>query len=203
MAWGTKVTSAKLTCTADWEAFQLTGGGEAIIQLNPYELATIHINLDAVGTTDNFVYRILGGSKEGAQGDWDAVADASNLDLETTVHPMTTDDEFVGLYIVAANGGEDGEWRLITASTATDDGITVDHAFSGIPSAAELYDIYRMGTIQEGTIVPLTSPTVANPQNVTLVVTGYEYIVVLGKRDGATDAQIAYMTSQKNGVDAS
>ena len=49
MAWGSPVTSAKLTVTAAWEAFQLTGGGEAIISLNPRELVTIHINLDAVG----------------------------------------------------------------------------------------------------------------------------------------------------------
>lgn len=202
MAWASPVTSASLTVDADWEAFQLTGGGEALISLNPRELVTIHINLDAVGTTDNFDWRILGGTKVGAQGDWDAVTDASNLDLETTVHNMTTDDEFAGLYVVPANGGEDGEWRLITASTETDDGITVDHAFTGIPTAAELYDIYRMGILQEGIIVPLTTPTVANPQHMTTTVLGYEFVVVLGKRTGSTDAHLAYMTSQKDGVSA-
>lgn len=196
------VTSASLTCTADWEAFQLTGGGEALITANPRELVKIYISLNAVGTTDDFNWRILGGMKVGAQGDWDAVTDASNLDLETAVHPMTTDDEFSGLYIVPANGGEDGEWRLILNSTASDDGITIDHAFSGTPTAAELYDIYRMGTLQEATIVPLTTPTVANPQNMMTIVMGHEFYVVLGKRDGSTDAQIAYMTSQKDGVDA-
>jgi hypothetical protein len=165
-------------------------------------LVTIHINLDAVGTTDNFDWRILGGTKEGAQGDWDAVTDASNLDLETAVHPMSTNDEFAGLYVVPANGGEDGEWRLILASTSADDGITVDHALTGAPDAGELYDIYRMGIIQEGIIVPLTTPTVANPQNMITTILGYEFVVVLGKRTGTTDAQIAYMTSQKDGVDA-
>ncbi len=202
MAFSTPITSAALTVTAAWEAFQLTGGGEAIINANPRALIPIHINLNAVGTTDNFDWRILAGMKEGAQGDWDAVTDASNLDLETTVHPMTTDDEFAGLYVVAANGGEDGEWRLITASTASDDGITVDHAFSGAPDAGELYDIYRMGIILEGVIVPLTTPTIGNPQHVIMTLSGYEYYVILGKRTGSTDAHIAYMTSQNDGVSA-
>lgn len=202
MAWVSPVTSASLTVDADWEAFQLTGGGEALISLNPRELVTIHINLNAVGTTDDFDWRILGGTKEGAQGDWDNVTDASNLDLETAVHPMTTDDEFAGLYVVPANGGEDGEWRLITASTQVDDGITVDHAFTGTPTAGELYDIYRMGILQEGIIVPLTTPTVANPQTMITTILGYEFVVVLGKRTGSTDAHIAYMTSQKDGVSA-
>lgn len=202
MAEGAPVTSASLTVDADFEAFQLTGGGEALITANPRELVKIHINLNAVGTTDDFNWRILGGMKEGAQGDWDAVTDASNLDLETAVHPMTTDDEFAGLYVVPANGGEDGEWRLITASTQVDDGITIDHAFTGTPDAGELYDIYRMGTLMEATIVPLTTPTVANPQNMITTVIGHEFYVVLGKRDGSTDAHIAYMTSQKDGVNA-
>ncbi len=202
MAWGSPVTSAKLTVTADWEAFQLTGGGEALITLNPRELVTIHINLDAVGTTDNFDWRILGGTKIGAQGNWDAVTDASNLDLETAAHPMTTNDEFAGLYVVPANGGEDGEWRLILASTSADDGITVDHPLSGTPSAAELYDLYRMGILAQGVIIPLTTPTLANPQHMIITIMGYEYVVVLGKRTGSTDAHNAYMTSQKDGVSA-
>ena len=200
MARQAAVTSPKLTVTADWEAFQLSGGGAAIVQLNPRELATIHINLDAVGTTDNFDWRLLAGSKLGAQGDWDNVTDASNLDLETAVHPMTTDDEFAGIYVVASDGDEAGEFRLITASTETDDGITVDHAFSGAPTAGELYDLYRFWTWQESIIVPLTTPTIANPQNAGTTIVGPDYFVVLGKRTGSTDAHLAYMTYQLDGV---
>ena len=91
---------------------------------------------------------------------------------------------------------------MILNSTAADDGITVDHAFSGVPDAGELYDIYRMGILQEGIIVPLTTPTVANPQHMITTIIGYEFVVVLGKRTGSTDAQNAYMTSQKDGVSA-
>ena len=202
MARAVAVTSPALTVTADWEAFQLSGGGAAIVQLNPRELATIHINLDAVGTTDNFDWRILAGSKLGAQGDWDAVTDASNLDLETAVHPTTTNDEMAGIYVAAANGGEEGEFRLITASTSVDDGITVDHAFSGAPTAGELYDLYRFWTWQEGLIVPLTTPTIANPQNAGTTIMGPDFFVVLGKRTGTTDAHLAYMTHQLDGVSA-
>jgi hypothetical protein len=170
------------------------------VQLNARELATLHINLNAVGTTDNFEWRLLAGTKHGAQGDWDAVTDASNLDLETAVHPTTTDDEFAGMYVVAANGGEAGELRLITASTATDDGITVDHAFSGTPSAGELYDLYKFTIWDQGIIVPLTTPTVANPQHAGTSIMGPDYFVMLGRSAGATDAHIAYCTYQLDGV---
>ncbi len=200
MARGTATTSIKLTTTANYEAFQASAGVAAIVQLNPREMATIQVTLDAVGTTDNLELLILAGSKFGAQGDWDAVADASNLDLETTVHPTTTDDEMVGRYVVASSGGEAGEFRLITDSTQTDDGITVDHAFSGTPTAAELYDLYNFGVWQSAIIVPLTTVTVDNPQNFITTIMGPDYFVVLARHAGSTDAQIAYMTYQKDGV---
>ena len=201
MARGTAVISDSLTVTAAWEAFQHTSN-TPVIQLNPRELATIHFNLNAVGTTDNFDWRILAGSKVGAQGNWDAVTDASNLDLETGVHTLTADDEFAGMYVVAANGGEAGELRLITAATSSDDGITVDHAFSGAPSAGELYDIYKFWIWDAGVIVPLTTPTIANPQHAGTTIVGPDYFVVLGKRTGSTDSHLAYMTFQKDGVSA-
>lgn len=195
------VTSVKLTTTADYEAF--TDGTDAlIIQLSPRELATIHITLDAVGTTDNLEWLLLAGSKFGAQGDWDAVTDASNLDLETTVHPTTTNDEMAGRYIVASSGDEQGEFRLITASTETDDGVTVDHAFSGTPTAAELYDIYNFSVWDAGIIVPLTTIVVDNPQNVITSIMGPDFFVVLARHAGSTNSQIAYMTYQKDGVSA-
>ena len=200
MARQTAVISPLLTTTADYEAFQLTAGGAAIVQLNPRELATIHINLDAVGTTDNLEWLVLAGSRMATGGDWDNVTDASNLDLETAVHPTTTDDEMVGIYVVATNGGEDGEWRLIIDSTAADDGITVDHAFSGAPTAGELYDLYRMSAWDAGIIVPLTTVTVDNPQNAMTTIVGPDFFVVLARHAGATDGQIAYMTYQLDGV---
>jgi len=200
MARGSETISIALTTTANYEAFQASSGVAAIVQLNPREMATIHINLDAVGTTDNFEWLLLAGTKMTTGGDWDAVTDASNLDLETAVHPTTTDDEMVGIYVVATNGGEAGEFRLITDSTASDDGITVDHAFSGTPSAGELYDLYRFSVWDAGIIVPLTTVTVNNPQNVITSIMGPDFFVVLGRHAGSTDAQLAYMTYQKDGV---
>ncbi len=200
MARGAEVISIALTVDADYEAFQASAGVAAIVQLNPRELATIHINLDAVGVIDNFEWLLLAGTRMAIGGDWDAVADASNLDLETAVHPTTTDDEMVGIYVVATNGGEAGEFRLITDSTAADDGITVDHAFTGVPSAGELYDLYRMSVWDSGIIVPLTTVVVDNPQNVITSISGPDFFVVLGRAAGATDAHLAYMTYQKDGV---
>ncbi len=200
MARGAEVISLKLIVDADYEAFQASSGVAAIVQLNPRELATIHINLDAVGTTDDFEWLLLAGTKMTTGGDWDAVTDASNLDLETAVHPMTTDDEFVGIYVVATSGGEAGEWRLITDSTETDTGITVDHAFTGAPSAGETYDLYRMSVWDSGVIVPLTTVVVDNPQNVITSISGPDFFVVLGRAAAGTDAHIAYMTYQKDGV---
>lgn len=202
MTRGTPVTSAKLTTTADYEAFQASGGGAAIVQLSPRELATVHITLDAVGTTDNLEWLLLAGSKFGAQGDWDGVTSATVLQLETAVHPTTTDDEMVGRYIVASDGDENGEFRLIIDSTASDDGITVDHAFSGTPTAAELYDIYNFSVWDSGAIVPLTTIVVDNPQNDMTTILGPDYFVILARHAGSTNAQIAYMTYQKDGVSA-
>lgn len=200
MARGTATTSIALTVDGDWEAFQASSGVAQIIQLNPRELATIHINLNAVGTTDNFEWRLLAGTKYGAQGDWDAVTDASNLDMETAVHPTTDNDEVAGMYVVAADGGEAGEFRLITASTSADDGITVDHAFTGAPSAGELYDLYKFFIWDSGIIVPLTTPTVANPQHAGTSIMGPDYFVLLGRAAAGTDAHLAYATYQKDGV---
>ena len=201
MARQVPVTSAKLVCTANYEAFQVvSSGGAAIIQLNSRELATIHINLDAVATNDNFIWQLLAGSQMGAEGNWDAVTDASNLDMETGVHTLTTDDEFAGMYVVAMDGDEKGEWRLITAATETDDGITVDHAFSGAPSAGELYRIYKFSVWDSGIIVPLTTPTIANPQNAMSSIMGPDFFMVQGKSESTPDAHNAYMTYQKDGV---
>ncbi len=202
MARGTATTSIALTTTADYEAFQESAGTVAIVSLNPRELATVHITLDAVGTTDNLEWAIFAGTKFGAQGDWDAVTDASNLDLETNIHPTTTDDEMVGRYVILANGGEAGEMRLITDSTASDDGITVDHALSGTPDAGELYDLYNFSVWDSGIIVPLTTVVVDNPQNVMTTIMGPEQFVVCARHAGSTNSQIAYMTYQVDGVSA-
>ena len=202
MARGTATTSIKLTCTANYEAFQASSGVAAIIQLSPRELATMHISLDAVGTTDDFTWQLLAGSRLPTGGDYDAVADSTTvLNLETALHPMTTDDEFAGMYFVQTNGGEAGEWRLIVDSAATGDKITVDHALSGTPSVGELYDLYRMSVWDSGIIVPLTTPTIANPQNAMTSIVGPDFFMVQAK-SAATDAHIAYMTYQKDGVSA-
>ena len=201
MARGTATPSIALTCTTNYEAFQASSGVAAIVQLNPRELATIHFNLNAVGTTDDFTWQVLAGSQFGAEGDWDAVTDASNLDLETAVHPTTDDDEVAGMYVLAMNGGEAGEWRLITASTSADDGITVDHAFSGAPSVGELYRLYKFSMWDSGAIIPLTTPTIANSQNAMTSIVGPDFFMVQGKAAG-TDAHLAYMTYQKDGVSA-
>ncbi len=202
MARGTATTSIALTTDADFEAFQSAAGTAAIIQLNPRELATIHINLDAVGTTDNFEWLLLAGSKMVTGGDLDANGQAGDLivELETALHPMATDDEFNGLYYNQTNGGEAGEFRLIVSGTASNDRVTLDHALSGTNSAGELYDLYRMSVWDSGIIVPLATPTIANPQNVITTIMGPDFFVVLGRRDGSTDAQIAYMTYQLDGV---
>lgn len=200
MARGSPATSIKLICDANYEAFQASSGVAAIIQLSPRELATMHINLDAVGVVDDFTWQLLAGSKVGGAANFDAVADSTTvMNLDTAVHPMTTDDEFAGIYFLALQGGEAGEWRLIVDSAATGDKITLDHALSGTPSEAETYEIYRFSVWDSGIIVPLTTPTIANPQNDMTSIEGPDYFMVQGK-SAATDAHLAYMTYQKDGV---
>lgn len=199
----TAVISDGLTVDADYEAFQASSGTAAIIQLNSRELATIHFNLDAVGTTDNLEWTVLAGSRMATGGDYDANGQSSTIvELETALHPMTTDDEFVGIYLNQTNGGESGEFRLITDATASNDRVTLDHALSGTPSAGELYDLYRFSVWDSGIIVPLTTVTVDNPQNAGTSIQGPDFFVVLARSAGGTDAHIVYMTYQKDGVSA-
>ncbi len=202
MARQAAVTSIALTCDANFESFQASAGVAAIIQLNPRELATMHISLDAVGVVDNFEWQLLAGSKVGGAADFDAVADSTTvMNLDTVVHPMTTDDEFAGMYFLALQNTEAGEWRLIVDSAATGDKVTVDHVLSGTPSEAETYEIYRFSVWDSGIITPLTTPTIANPQNVMTSIMGPDFFMVQAKSD-VTDAHLAYMTYQKDGVSA-
>lgn len=201
MARAAAVESIALTVGAAYEAFQASAGVAAIVQLNPRELATIHINLDAVGTADNFEWLLLAGSRMPTGGDLDANGTSTTIvELETALHPMTTDDEFVGLYYNQTNGGEAGEFRLIVDATASNDRVTLDHALSGTNSAGELYDLYRFSVWDRGIIVPLTTVVVDNPQNVMTSISGPDFFVVLGRAAGGTNAHLAYMTYQKDGV---
>ncbi len=203
MARGTAITSIALTIDANYEAFQSAAGVAAIVQLNPRELATIHISLDAVNTTDNLEWAVLAGSKMVTGGDYDEDGQSATVvELETALHPMTTDDEFVGLYLNQTDGGESGEFRLIVDATASNDRVTLDHALSGTPSAAELYDLYRFSVWDSGVIVPLTTVVVDNPQNAMTSIMGPDFFVVLARASGGSSAHLVYMTYQKDGVSA-
>ena len=63
MAWTAPVTSALLTCDANWEAFH-DGTTALVVALAPYEVATFFFSLaSGIGETDGLEVQILGGHR--------------------------------------------------------------------------------------------------------------------------------------------
>ncbi len=101
------------------------------------------------------------------------------------------------------SGGEQGEGRLITDSVAADDGVNLSHALSGTPSAAETYDRYRFSPFRI-TMDPQTTLTsdAQNNAGITVHAANGQYVAVVARSTGATDAHRIIMSYQVDGVSA-
>lgn len=202
MAWGAMTESAFLTLDAAFEFLEASGGGTAIVlALNPGETATLNFNADAAGTTDDIEIEVLQGHLLSTGNGLDGATSASDLELDTAADAIATDDDLNGTYIIMTSGGEAGEGRLIIDSVAADDGVNLSHALSGTPSAAETYDRYRFAPYRF-TMDPQTtiSSDAQNNAGITVDAANGQYVAVVARATGATDAHRIQMSYQVDGA---
>lgn len=199
MAFGTVTLSDVVTVDADFEAFQASGAAIAV-QLAFGESVSLVFNVDSAGTTDDVEIEILTGHRVVNGLGLDGAGSATSLNLNTVSDAIATDDDLNGTYIVMTSGGEAGEFRLITDSAAAGDAVTLDHALSGTPSAAETYARYRMGayvvTIRCDTAI---SEDARHSGEVTVDWRAGEWVVARVRRNGSTNAHRVRMSYQVDG----
>ena len=223
MAFGSRVESAFLTCDANYEF--ITDGTDAIaIQLNPREAVTLVFNFDAAGTTDDLDIQVLQGNLESTGNGLDGTTDdldiqvlqgnlestgngldgatgADDLELDTAADGFSTDDDMNGKFIIMTSGDEQGEGKLITDSVASDDGVNLENALTGTPSASETYDLYNLGAVYEFQLDSATQTSdIMHNARVTVDAADGEWVLVRARATGSTDAHRVQMSYQKDGV---
>lgn len=200
MAWGTFTESAYLTLDGDFEAV-LEGSDAMSIALNPREAASMIFTVDVVGTTDDVEVRVLQGHQIVTGLGLDAGNSTVLVDLNTSSDPIAADGDETGTWFVMTSGDEQGEMRLVTDSTDTNDRITLDHALSGTPSASETYDRYRLKAYD---FLIDCGASVSEDQIVTQGFTAYaedgQYVLVMARATGATNAHRLKVSYQVDGV---
>ncbi len=203
MAWGAFLSSETLTVDGDFEAYQVAGGGAAVvIQLGPLETAVLNFNIaSVVGEVDDLEIQILQGTRISSGNTYDAAGATTTVDIDTAADTQP-DDYYIGMYHRPTTGGEIADVRLITDyDGTTNDRLTLDHAMVGSPSSGEGYEIFQMHGISF-IITAETVPIDADPQNAKITVNGQagEFVIARAKRTGTTDAHKTVMTYQLNGV---
>ena len=201
MVWQAFGESERQVLDANYE-FLKQGSDALVISLNPRELVNMVFTVEEVGVpTDNVEIQILGGHRVATGDALDGATSASDVELDTVANPFTNDDELNGTYLIMTSGGEQGEGRLIIDSVAADHGVNLSHALSAQPSATETYDLYRFGVIQDLEIAVAT-PSEDEPNTAFTIVSGWQFVAVLARRTGVTDAHVLRMTYSKDGVNA-
>ncbi len=202
MAWATFVSSELLTCDANFEAFH-DGTDALVLTLNPRELMTMMFSIASeVGETDDLEIQILGGTRV-------VSGSVTQTITSTTVLEMAdADDEaadyYMGMYFRMTTGGEVADVREISDMTTSGGTptVTLVRALSGTPTAGETCDVFHMAKISQFIITAETTLTEDLPQNATVTVQGYQYIIARARATSNNDAHIALMTYQKDGVNA-
>jgi hypothetical protein len=200
MAFDAFATSAILTVDDDFEFF--TDGTDAIVlQLTPRETGKLNFVVDAAGTTDDLEIEVLQGHRISTGNALDGATGADDLELDTAADGFTTDDDMNGKFIVMTSGDEQGEGKLIVDSAAADDGVNLENALSGTPSAAEGYDLYQADA-QRFTMDPQTTITddAQNNAGIAISAVNGEFVLVRARADGGTDAHRVTLTYQLDAV---
>ena len=209
MAWRTPITSAVLTCDANFECFLDSAGSPLIIRPNPREIVHFVFTIASeVGETDDLDWQVLAGHRIINNGIIPAggVTDASNIGL--AAGDSESDDFYMGMYFLMTSGGEIGDMRLIADYDETGGAeerlVILEAALTGAPTALETYDIYHLSqaTDGSGTITAETTLTEALPQNAEFATSGYSTLIPRAKSSGSTDAHLALCTFAIDGVDA-
>jgi hypothetical protein len=203
MAFGSVTQSEFLTVDGDYEFFKDDAGNDAIaIQLTPGERCTFRFHMDAVGTTDDLEIEVLQGHRISNGNTLDGATAADDLELDTAADGFSNDDDMNGTFIVMTSGDERGEGKMIDDSVASDDGVNLENALSGTPSAGESYALYNL----EATAWAYIDSAAADDDNphragVTVGAEDGEWVLVRARANGATDAHRVRMSYQVDGVD--
>ena len=199
MAWGSFTESVFLTVDAAFEF--ITDGTDAIVlALNPRETVTFRFNVDAAGTTDDLEIEVLQGHRINNGFDLDGVTSTSDVELMTASDPIAVDDDLNGTYIIFTSGNAQGEGRLIIDSVASDDGVNLSHAGT-LATAADTYARYRFNPFRF-TMDPQTtlSSDAQNNDGITVNAANGQYVAVVARATGGTDAHRVQMSYQVDGV---
>ncbi len=212
MAWRAPIISAPLAILAPYEVFLDSDGNPIIIQLKPREIIHFVFNLITELATDTGDWQVLGGHKIISGGVLPQVAESTTqmgLAAADFAAPADVDDYYNGCMFIVTNGdNESGDLRMIVeydASGGAQSGlITLAAALGGTPASGELYDVYRVAPILNGSgsIIGTTTMDEADPQWDEFGASGYEFLIPRAKRSGSTDAHSMILTYAIDGVDA-
>lgn len=200
MSFGVVSLSDFLTLDGSFEFF-IESSDAIVLVLNPRETASLEFNVDAAGTTDDVEIQIVQGQRIKNGDGLDAVTSATVMDLDTAADPIAADDNLNGTWFVMTSGDEQGEGRLIIDSTAANDRITLDHALSGTPSAAETYARYRASTYRF--LIDMSAAIAednTHSDGVTVSAVNGQYVLISARATGGTDAHRVRVSYQVDGV---
>lgn len=204
MVWDGFISSELLTCDANFEAFH-DGTIAILLQPNPRELLDkIFTIASEVGETDDLEIQVLGGNRVVSGSA--ILVNSTNTLIGLAIGDTEADDYYRGMYLGMTQGGETKDIREIAdydkSGGTVEDQCTLVRALSGTPATAEQCSIYHMRPISQFIITAETTLTEDLPQNSGLTVMGFPFIIVRARSTGATDAHIALMTYDKDGVSA-
>ena len=203
MAWRAPVTSERLDLSSDgvWRPFVDSDGNAIILFPKPREVVHFVFSIASeVAETTDLDWQVLGGNRIIVSSALGTVADASNMDLASG--DSQPNDYYMGMYLNMVSGGEIADLGLIGDYVNSTDAIVLVSALSGVPTIGELYDIYHLSEIADGSgsITAETTLTEALPQNDEFGASGYPVLIPRAKT--TTDNHIALMTYTIDGVDA-
>ncbi len=203
MSWRTPISSALRTLTNndEWYPFLDTSGNIIIIEPKPRDVVHFVLSIASeVGEAQDMDWQVLGGHRIIQGSALSDVTDASNIDI--AVVDNQANDYYMGMYFNMTTGGEAGELRLVDDYATATNLISFFVALTGTPTAGELYDIYHLSEILDGsgTITAETTLTEDLPQNAEFGASGYP--VLIPRARSAGDNHVALLTYAIDGVDA-
>lgn len=123
-----------------------------------------------------------------------------------TVADTQADDYYNEMYIHLTSGSANATFRLIANYANSGDVASLLHSSDGVPAAGDLYDIYAMSQVVDGsasiTTVVATAPVEASPMNGEFGMSGYPVVIPRARASGGTDAHNVIMTYTIDRVDA-
>lgn len=202
MAWSAPITSAALTCDANYECLLDSSGDPLVIEPNPREIVDFIFSIASeVGETDNLEWQILAGHRIIEDSAMGTVGGTTIIDVASGDNQAN--DYYMGMYFLPTSPGvtEVGDLREIIDYVSSTDALTLIRALTGTPTIGELYDIFHLKEIAQGIITAETALTEDLSQNGGPVpLAGYSVLIPRVRATGGTDAHEALVTYATDGV---